>query len=111
MYANIRRSQPNRSNRLARIVPAFFRDSTQAEKVFVVLAFAVLTIWAVFSLFPLYWMVVTAFKPSVAIMVTPPEFIPRQVTLHNFAVMLESGIWRWTLNSFFVSSVVTFFQL
>jgi multiple sugar transport system permease protein len=111
MLVSSSRSVSRRSSRLARIVPAFFRESTQAEKVFFVLAFTVLTIWAIFSLFPLYWMVVTAFKPSVAIMVTPPEFIPRQVTLNNFAVMLESGIWRWTLNSFFVSSVVTFFQL
>ncbi|MBX3065087.1 MAG: carbohydrate ABC transporter permease [Anaerolineae bacterium] len=102
---------PKRRNLLSRLIPQFFREATRAEKVYFVIGFTILVIWAIFSLFPLYWMVVTAFKPSVAIMVTPPELIPRELTLRNFAIMLDSGIWRWTLNSFIVSGAVTFFQL
>ena len=44
-------------------------------------------------------------------MVTPPDLFPREITLDNFAAMFESGIWRWTLNSFIVAGSVTFFQL
>jgi multiple sugar transport system permease protein len=101
----------NFKNRFAHFVPQFFRESTRAEKAFFIVGLTVLSIWALFSLFPLYWMVITALKPSVAIMVTPPELIPRQITLRNFEVMFNSGIWRWTLNSFIVSGSVTVLQL
>ncbi len=101
----------NSRNRIARLLPQFFREGTRTEKIFFVVGFTILTIWAILSLFPLYWMVITAFKPSVAIMATPPEFFPHQITLHNFEVMFSSGIWRWTLNSFVVSGSVTFLQV
>jgi multiple sugar transport system permease protein len=97
--------------RFVRFIPQFYRESTRTEKVFLIIGLIVLTIWAIFSLFPLYWMVITALKPSVAIMVAPPELIPRQITLRNFTVMFNSGIWRWTLNSFIVSGSVTLLQL
>lgn len=104
-------SRPDQPSRLPRLVPQFFREATVAEKLFFVVGLTILVIWAILSLFPLYWMIVTAFKPSVAIMVTPPDLFPREITLDNFAAMFESGIWRWTLNSFIVAGSVTFFQL
>lgn len=104
-------SRPTNRNHLSKLVPQFFREATGVEKLFFTMGMAVLVVWAILSLFPLYWMIVTAFKPSVAIMVTPPDFFPRSITLNNFTTMFESGIWRWTLNSFIVAGTVTVFQL
>jgi multiple sugar transport system permease protein len=41
----------------------------------------------------------------------PPELIPSKVTMRNFQVVFESGVFRWTLNSFIVAGIVTFCQL
>jgi multiple sugar transport system permease protein len=96
---------------MASDVARLARRSTLSEKVFCSLALVILVTWTVISLFPLYWMVVTSIKPSVAIMVTPPEFIPSKITLHNFATVFSSGVLRWTVNSFVVAGTVTFGQL
>ena len=95
----------------ARSVPRFLGESTLTDKVFLFVALGILILWTVISLFPLYWMVITSIKPSVAIMTTPPELIPSAVTSRNFQAVFDSGVLRWTLNSFVVAGVVTFCQL
>lgn len=47
-------------------------------------AYALLTLWAVLTLLPLYWMVVTAFKTQVAVQAIPPDWWPNPPTLRNF---------------------------
>lgn len=52
------------------------------------------TIAIVFSIvwiFPVYWMVNTAFKPRTEAMTAVPEFFPGHPTLHNFAVAFTQG--------------------
>ncbi len=49
------------------------------------------TIAVVFSLvwiFPVYWMVNTAFKPRSEAMTSTPLFVPQQPTLDNFVVAI-----------------------
>lgn len=74
-------------------------------------ALVVLSVWAVISLFPLYWMLITSIKPPVAVLTTPPELIPLATSSRNFRVVLSSGIARWTFNSLLVSSAVVAGQL
>ena len=81
------------------------------EKLALSLAYALLLGWAVTSLFPLYWMAITAIKPSVLVITTPPELIPARVTSRNFQVLLNAGVIRWTLNSLIVAGAVTLAQL
>lgn len=97
--------------RVQRFALRFWRESTRAEKLFYLLALGVLILWTIISLFPLYWMVITGVKPSVAVMTTPPELIPSRITSRNFQAVFDSGVLRWTLNSFIVAGVVTFGQL
>lgn len=74
-------------------------------------AYAILGIWAIISLFPLYWMISTALKPQGLVVAAPPQFIPSSVTLAHFRALLSSDVWRWTLNSLIVSVAVTVIQL
>lgn len=46
---------------------------------------------AVFFLFPVYWMLNTAFKPPSEWLTSPPVFFPHPVTLHNFT----DALFRW----------------
>jgi multiple sugar transport system permease protein len=96
---------------LDRLVSGFTRRRTRGDTILLVAALAVLLAWAVVSLFPLYWMVITGMKPSVAVMTTPPELIPSQVTMRNFQAVFDSGVLRWTFNSFIVAGAVTLGQL
>jgi ABC-type glycerol-3-phosphate transport system permease component len=46
--------------------------------------YAFLGVSTVVALFPIYWMVVTAFKPPDEVFVYPPTFLPSRFTLENF---------------------------
>jgi multiple sugar transport system permease protein len=73
-----------------------------------ILAYALLGLWAVISLLPLYWIFVTALIPPSVVLALPPKFLPIPFTPVNFQRLLNSSqVLRWTFNSLFVSSVVT----
>jgi len=88
------------------------RQISLGEKVFLGIAYGVLVAWAVVSIFPLYWMVITAIKPASYVMAVKPEWIPRHITFENFVYMFGGRPWlRWTLNSLVVAGGVTVAQL
>ena len=51
--------------------------------------YLLLTLIAVVSLFPLYWLFVTALTPASATLKLPPQMLPTQPTLQNFAEILR----------------------
>lgn len=60
------------------------------------------------TLFPLYWLVVYAFRTVPLVMEMPPAFWPRPASLNNFrALFAVSGITRWIVNTLIVSGIVT----
>jgi len=62
--------------------------------------YAILGIGALAMLMPLYWMVVSAFKPLPEIMTVPVTFVPSQPTLDNFVGLLTETLFgRSLLNS------------
>lgn len=75
-------------------------------------ATAVLLLWAVLTLFPLYWMILTAFSPPSEATIFPPRWIPSAVTLENFRWLFgHVAMGRWFLNSFVVAGSVTLLSL
>ncbi len=71
-------------------------------------AYLVLAGWAVLTVLPLYWMIVTAFKSQVAIQAIPPDWWPNPPTLQNFDVFFgRAPAFRWLFNSSFVAIVTT----
>ncbi len=101
--------------RIGKAISSFkraWREGSTAEKVFFVFAYLIATFWAIVSLFPLYWMATTAFKPATAVMSLPPEWLPTDLSLDNFReAFANSPVMRWTLNSLIMSLSVTAFQL
>ena len=89
-----------------------WREASPAERIFMVFAYLITTIWAIVSLFPLYWMVTTALKPPTAVMSLPPEWVPTSFSLDNFTEAFgASPVMRWTINSLVMAVSVTAFQL
>lgn len=60
------------------------------------------------ALFPLFWMVSSAFRPEGEILAFPPRWLPSTWTLENFAYILgRFAFAHWWLNSIFVAVVST----
>jgi ABC-type glycerol-3-phosphate transport system permease component len=72
------------------------------------LTYAVLSLGALFMLFPIFWMVTTAFKSESEIFATPVQWLPSKLHWENFAVPLtEKPFARWFFNSILIASSVT----
>jgi N,N'-diacetylchitobiose transport system permease protein len=57
-----------------------------------------------FSVFPVYWMVLTAFKPTKDIQAATPSFLPTHITLSHFSTAVHTdGFWLFWRNSAFVA--------
>jgi N,N'-diacetylchitobiose transport system permease protein len=57
-----------------------------------------------FSIFPVYWMVLTAFKPTKEIQAETPSFFPTHVTLDHFSTAVHAaGFWTFWRNSAMVA--------
>jgi len=61
-----------------------------------------------FMMLPIYWTVVTAFKPDVETYVFPPVYFPKDPTLTPFQLLFESyPFWDYIRNSIIVTVVTT----
>lgn len=73
---------------------------------------AILSVWALLALVPLYWLFSTSLVEQNAVLRFPPSLVPNPPTLDNYGRLFQAGpIWRWMWNSALVASVVTFFTL
>lgn len=76
------------------------------QKIF--LCYLPILVFAVFTIFPFYWMLCTALKEESTIMELPIRYWPKELTLDNFQRILTSmGFDRYFLNSLFVSVITT----
>lgn len=79
-------AQPVRGNLNKRRRSPLQAFSRQLPKLLVL---AILTLFAIVSLFPLYWLFATALTPTSATLKLPPELIPSEPTLENFANIIR----------------------
>jgi len=71
-----------------------------------------ITLWAISTLFPMYWMFQTAFTPEEEISTFPPKLFPSHLTLQNFSELFRSSlIWNWIVNSLIISVSITVLSL
>lgn len=62
--------------------------------------------------FPVYWMVLTAFKPGQYILSSPPQFLPTHVTISNFVDALHRPyFWSSVGNSLIVTICVVILSM
>ena len=65
----------------------------------------------VVALFPILWGLSTSLKAPETILRFPPEFIPSEPTLQNYALLFRTGIERFMLNSVIVSAAAVLASL
>lgn len=71
------------------------------------ITYAVLVIFAIIAIFPLWQVVNVSLRPANQLLSTELELIPKNATFNNYVrLFTETGFLRWMLNSAFVSLVV-----
>lgn len=79
----------------------------KSTRLWLLLAYVVLTAGAVVMLLPLVWMVSAAFKPLNEIIRTPPTWIPMHPTLANFAEAFQQfSFGRYIWNSLWTTFII-----
>jgi multiple sugar transport system permease protein len=78
-----------------------------------ILVWVILIVVAIVALWPMYWLYITAFTPTLDTVKTPPDLIPIHASLSNFSRLFQQAkdYWRWALNSLIISLSVTAFHL
>ncbi|WP_424570257.1 carbohydrate ABC transporter permease [Streptomyces sp. CH-036] len=65
-----------------------------------------LTLWLIFTIFPLYWITITSFKPAGDIFTFPLAYWPEDFSLENYSGLFgTSQFGTYLLNSLIVSAV------
>jgi multiple sugar transport system permease protein len=59
-------------------------SKTRRRRVSAIVRYTVLTVWAIMAAFPIYWMVITSFKPDYQWFSWPPVYFPSPPTLSNY---------------------------
>lgn len=72
------------------------------------IAFVIILLVAIITLFPFYWMLITAVKPVEEIFLFPPRLWPSEFHWENFInVLKENNFLKYFKNSFIVTAVST----
>ncbi len=75
---------------------------------FDIISNAVIIIYCLFSIFPIYWLFTGSFKYSTDIVKLPPDWIPSRWTLRNFEnVFTNHPAGQWILNSVIITVLTT----
>ncbi len=88
------------------------RPHSHTPSPFLVVAYVILSLWALWALLPLYWMFSTSLKEAHVAIKVPPEWFPARPTLVNYQVLFaRAPVFRWVLNSSVVAVAHTITML
>ena len=73
----------------------------------------VLIITTIISIWPMYWLFVTALTPTLFAIKTPPDIFPLHASFSNFQRLFSqtADYWSWAMNSLIVSLSITAFHI
>ncbi len=75
------------------------------KRLFQVLVMLLMSAFVIGYLVPVYWIVATSFKPEAKSLTWPPQFIPHEITLDNYAVAFQfKSVFWYMKNSVIIST-------
>ena len=93
-------------------VQSLSQDRRFNNAILAIFSYILLAIFLAIWLFPILWMVMTAFKPNVEITTNEAPLAILNPTIENFTYLFESTEFAsWVLNSLFVSVSTTIFSV
>ncbi|MHB1377241.1 MAG: carbohydrate ABC transporter permease, partial [Candidatus Humimicrobiaceae bacterium] len=77
-----------------------------------ILLFIFIVIISFVILLPIFWMIVTSFKPTVEIFSVPPNWFPKAPTIEAYRDILSKAKYiKYFINSYFISTIVALVTL
>lgn len=77
-----------------------------------IITYIIMALTSIIFLFPLAWSIISSLKPENKIVSYPPQWIPNQITLENYKLVLEKYPYiSWMANSIFLTVTSTLFVL
>src|SRR5689334_8508201 len=78
-----------------------------------VIVWLALIVTTIISLFPFYWLLMTAFTPTESSIKIPPDILPVHASLANFERLFRQApsVWGWMVNSLVIAGSVTLFHI
>lgn len=77
-------------------------------KITTLLKYVLITAFALIEIFPFFWMISCALRPSNELLSSPPRLLPENPTLYSFIhVLTETNIPRYFMNSVIISLTAT----
>lgn len=70
--------------------------------------YALISVLAIIMVFPFFWMISCALRPSNELLSSPPRLFPEHVSFYSFKhVLLETNVPKFFLNSLVISGIAT----
>ncbi|WP_051542052.1 carbohydrate ABC transporter permease [Clostridium lundense] len=90
-------------------VPVFVEKKSKAAKVKKCITYAILILWCIFTILPLYFMLITSFTDPNSSANLQFTLIPTEFTLgsYKYFFTFNKNVLRWLLNSLLVASIIT----
>ena len=80
-------------------------DLSGTSTAYKVFAVVILIMWAIFFLFPLYWIVTGSFKSAIDINAKVPVWFPMNPTMGNYDKLFAKPAFLWLFNIVFISAM------
>jgi ABC-type glycerol-3-phosphate transport system permease component len=88
--------------------PGTRRRRSRAKTAWLLLRYGVVLLLVIFAVAPLYWIIITAVRPTTELMQAPPSWLPGRISLSAFADVWSSiSLAHYMLNSAIVAAVTT----
>jgi multiple sugar transport system permease protein len=85
-----------------------FKNNKIKREKYDIIANIIVILFAICSVFPLYWLITSSFKNSVDVVKMPPDWFPKTFTLSNYVdVFNNQPAFKWAFNSITVALVAT----
>lgn len=90
-------------------IPIFVEKKSKSAKVKRVITYAILILWCIFTILPLYFMIITSFTNPNSSANLQFTLIPTEFTLgsYKYFFTFNKNVLRWLLNSLLVASIIT----
>ncbi|MBE3145492.1 MAG: carbohydrate ABC transporter permease [Planctomycetes bacterium] len=83
----------------------------RSERVTYAFLYVTVAVFVFYSLFPIFYMVITSIKSYMDLYASPPRFFAFEATLENYRELYREGAQSYFLNSVVIASAATFLTL
>src|SRR5690606_18714233 len=80
----------------------------KSKHILITVGVVILLLWSIFTIIPMYWMIIGSFQDTKMATSFKPQMIPEALSATPYERFFDkTNVFRWLFNSLFISSVLT----